>query len=51
MLWSLSRVRSFRELLATGKAECIALVDAMVAAAPLAKGPVVVSSIQAMKPS
>ncbi len=51
MLWSLSRVRSFRELLATGKAECIALVDAMVAAAPLAKGPVVVSDIQAMKPS
>jgi 2-dehydropantoate 2-reductase len=51
MLWSLSRVRSFRELLATGKAECIALVDAMVAAAPLATGPVVLSDIQAMKPS
>ena len=51
MLWSMSRVRSFRELLATGKAECIALVDAMVAAAPLAKGPVAVSDIQAMKPS
>ncbi len=50
MLWSMSRVRSFRELLATGKAECIALVDAMVAAAPLAKGAVVVSDIQAMKP-
>ena len=51
MLWSLSRVRSFRELLATGKAECIALVDAMVAAAPLANGPVAVLDIQAMKPS
>ena len=51
MLWSMSRVRSFRELLATGKAECIALVDAMVAAAPLAKGPVAVLDIQAMKPS
>ncbi len=51
MLWSMSRVRSFRELLATGKAECIALVDAMVAAAPLAKRPVAVSDIQAMKPS
>jgi len=51
MLWSMSRVRSFRELLATGKAECIALVDAMVAAAPLANGPVAVSDIQAMKPS
>ncbi len=51
MLWSMSRVRSFRELLATGKAECIALVGAMVAAAPLATRPVVVSDIQAMKPS
>ncbi len=50
MLWSMSRVRSFRELLATGKAECVALVDAMVAAAPLAKGPVAVSDIQAMRP-
>ena len=50
MLWSMSRIRSFRELLATGKAECIALVDAMVATAPLAKGPVVVADIQAMKP-
>ena len=51
MLWFMSRVRSFRELLATGKAECRALVDVMVAAAPLAKPPVVVSDIQAMKPS
>ena len=51
MLWSMSRVRPFRELLATGKAECIALVDAMVAAASLAKSPVAVSDIQAMKPS
>ena len=50
MLWSMSRVRSFRELLATGQAECLALVDTMVAAAPLANGPVVVSDIQAMKP-
>jgi len=51
MLWFMSRVRSFRELLATGKAECRALVDVMVAAVPLAKPPVVVSDIQAMKPS
>ena len=50
VLWSMSRVRSFRELLATGRAECSALVDAMAAAAPLAEGPVAVSSIQAMKP-
>ncbi len=33
MLWTMSRVRSFRELLATGSAECDALVDAMLAAA------------------
>ena len=51
MLWSMSRISSFRELLATGKAECAALVDAMVAAAPLAKGRVAVLDIEAMKPS
>ena len=51
MLWSLSRVKPFRELLATGKNECCALVDAMVAAAPPASPPVEVSKIQAMKPS
>ena len=50
MLWLMSRVRSFRELLATGRAECDALVDVMVAAAPLANTPVKVSDIQAMKP-
>ncbi len=32
MLWSLSHIRSFRVLLATGEAECCALVDAMLAA-------------------
>ena len=51
MLWSLSRIRSFRELLATGKAECVALVEDMVEAAPLATAPVDVLAIQAMKPS
>jgi len=50
VLWSLSRVRSFRELLATGEAECCALVDAMVAAAS-ARPPVAASDIQAMRPS
>jgi 2-dehydropantoate 2-reductase len=50
MLWSMSRVRSFRELLATGKAECQTLVDDMVAAAPLARHSVNVSRIRAMKP-
>ena len=51
MLWGMSRVRSFRELLATGKAECCALVDAMVAAAPRAQTSVVVTAIQTMRPS
>ena len=50
-LWSMSRIASFREVLATGKAECQVLVDVMVAAAPLAQQPVNVSRIQAMKPS
>ncbi len=50
MLWSLSRIRSFRELLATGKEECRALVDVMVAATPRAKPAVSVTKIQAMTP-
>ena len=50
MLWFMSRIRSFRELLATGGAECRALVDTMVSAAPLASSPVRVSAIEAMKP-
>ena len=51
MLWSISRIRAFRELLATGRAECVALVDAMVAAASLASRPIDMSSIKAMKPT
>ncbi len=51
LLWGMSRVRSFRTVLATGHAECRALVDAMVAAAPLARLPVPVADILAMKPS
>lgn len=51
MLWMMSRIRSLRELLATGKDECRALVDVMVAAAPGARPPVRVLKIQAMKPS
>ena len=50
LFWAMSRIRSFRELLATGKSECVALVDAMLAAAPFAKGLVAVSAIRAMKP-
>ena len=51
VLWSMSRVRSFRELLATGQAECEALVDAMIAAAPRAGASVRLADIAAMKPS
>ena len=51
MLWGVSRIPSLRELLATGKAECCALVDVMVTAAPLAKAPIAVSAIEAMMPS
>jgi 2-dehydropantoate 2-reductase len=50
MLWMFSRMKSMRELLATGENECRALVDAMVAAAPKAGTPVKLSTIQAMKP-
>jgi 2-dehydropantoate 2-reductase len=51
MLWFLSRVSSFRTLLAAGRAECESLVDAMAAAAPRANPPVDVAKIRAMKPS
>ncbi len=51
MLWFMSRVRPFRELLATGKAECSSLVEVMAASAPNAKPPVSVSEIAAMRPS
>ena len=50
MLWFMSRITSFRELLATAVGECRALVDVMVAAAPRAHPPVAVSTIQAMRP-
>ena len=50
MLWAMSRIKPFRELLATGANECRALVDALMTAAPLAKSPVRVASLQAMKP-
>jgi 2-dehydropantoate 2-reductase len=50
MLWFLTRIPSFRELLATGANECRALVDVMVAAAARAHSPDSVAAIQAMKP-
>ena len=51
MLWSMSRIKSFRELLATGIDECRGLVDALVLAAPKANPPVSIAKIEAMKPS
>jgi len=51
MLWSVSRIRSFRELLATGANECRALVDTIAAAAHRSNQRIAVSKILAMKPS
>jgi 2-dehydropantoate 2-reductase len=51
ILWAMSRIGSFRELLATGAGECRALVDALVAAAPRANPPVRTARIEAMKPT
>ncbi len=49
-LWSMSKMAAFREVLATGKAECQVLVDVLVAAVPLSKRPVDVARIKALKP-
>jgi 2-dehydropantoate 2-reductase len=51
ILWFVSRIRSFRELLATGINECRALVDVLVENASRADPPVSVARIQAMRPS
>jgi 2-dehydropantoate 2-reductase len=51
MLWSVSRMRGFRELLATGEAECEALITNMSCFARAVEEPVVVSRILAMSPS
>ncbi len=52
VLWFLSRIRSFRVLLASGEVECCALIDVMVAAAaPLTQRAFAVSDIEAMRPS
>lgn len=50
MLWSVSRVKPFRELLAGGIDECRALVDTMTAAATLSNPAVACSNIAAMRP-
>ncbi len=51
ILWSMSRVKSFRELLATGLNECRALVDALVASASRNGPSISVNTIAAMKPA
>lgn len=51
MLWFVSRIASFRELLATGANECRALTDELTADAMRAKPPVSVEAIAAMKPT
>ena len=50
LLWFVSRIRAFRELLATGANESRALVDAFVAHASETQPPVSVGKILAMKP-
>jgi 2-dehydropantoate 2-reductase len=50
MLWSVSRIKSFRELLAGGIDECSALVDTMIAAAELTDTAVEWADIAAMRP-
>lgn len=53
MLWTVSRITSFRELLATAVGECCALIDAMVAATEEhdVNVPAAAASILAMKPT
>lgn len=51
MLWFMSRIRPFRELLAMGKAECRALVDVVLSAAPPKTPGLLLSDIAAMKPA
>jgi 2-dehydropantoate 2-reductase len=51
MLWSISRIASFRDLLATGVNECRALVDVLVVNAERADPPVSSAAIEAMKPA
>lgn len=50
MLWGMSRIPSFRELLATGAGECRALIDVLLEAATQATPPVSVETIEAMRP-
>ncbi len=51
LLWVMSRIPSFRELLSTGLQECEALVEVMVSEADRVLQPATVSRIKAMKPT
>ena len=51
LFWSLSRVRGFRDLLASGEQECVALIDMMLAAAPAGMNPALLARIAAMRPT
>ena len=50
MLWSMSRIASFRELLFMGIGECRALVDVLVASSQGANFAVATARIEAMRP-
>lgn len=50
MLWGLSRIPAFRTLLATGKTECCALADDMLASTPTTAPSIDLHAIRAMKP-
>ncbi len=51
ILWSVSRVSTFRVLLATGLNECRALIDVLVASAVRNGHPALVETITAMRPA
>lgn len=51
MLWAISRVRSFRELLATGEGECGALIETMADASQRSNIRIDASKIRAMAPA
>lgn len=51
LLWGLSRLTSFRELLATGAGECRALVEVLVSIASRVDPPIEAAKILAMRPS
>jgi 2-dehydropantoate 2-reductase len=50
-LWAMSRVNSFRELLAAGASKCCALVDELLAAAARSGAPLRTARFEDMKPA